>query len=436
MLLGLANNPRQIDATLAAIFKTPENHQVMLEVLTRLNPAEKYSGCEWVALKVIEGLLKQHEDGTLSLVVSTTEHIRAIAMARQLNFAAVMLFESLTEHDACKLLAADIEVLSLLNLAIGNAREADATSCVSTLARCAAHSDYELNAQLIALAVPASVISALATNLGAGESFVSNALYLLSALATTHGVETMGLAREASNVLQVCLTSHASSEYIQNLGSAFWEKLSEAFLGCREQLLEEKMMAIGTVHEPAQDWQEVLSAESQVYYFNQRTLESVWDMPPEYAAFDLALEKIDEVRAVRGLRGRRLILIARAFLRVQLVTLLEGDMTLVDVNAVLYLCPIAATHTRDARVLFRIVRPLAGILKVASAEYATVDSEDFASASALMTSAQRAMCAGEFRCGKLAQRTELLYLIPAMEARFGFFALAFEDDRIRDGAGE
>ena len=59
------------------------------------------------------------------------------------------------------------------------------------------------------------------------------------------------------------------------------------------------MKAIWAVYEPARDWQEVLSAESHVYYYNQSTMESVWDAPPEYAAFDLALEKIDEVRTVR-----------------------------------------------------------------------------------------------------------------------------------------
>ena len=297
MLLGLVNNPRRMEATLATIFQTPDNHQIMLEVLTCLNHDEKYAGYEWVALKVIEGLLKQREDGTLSLVVSTAGQIRAIAMAEQMTSAAVMLLESLTEYEACKLLAADLAVLSVLNLTIANASKADATSCVFTLAHCAAHGDCELNAQLIAVALPASVISSLAMNPD-DESFVSNALYLLTALAMTHGVEKMGLARDASAVVQKCLSSHASSEYIQNLGGAFWGKLGEAFVGCREQVLEEKMKAIWAVYEPARDWQEVLSAESHVYYYNQSTMESLWDAPQEYAAFDLALEKIDEVRTV------------------------------------------------------------------------------------------------------------------------------------------
>ena len=99
-----------------------------------------------------------------------------------------------------------------------------------------------MNAQLIAVALPASVISSLAMNPD-DENFVSNALYLLTALAMTHGVEKMGLAKDASAVVQKCLSLHASSEYIQNLGSAFWEKLGEAFVGCREQLLEDKMKA-------------------------------------------------------------------------------------------------------------------------------------------------------------------------------------------------
>ena len=86
-----------MEATLAAIFQTLDNHQIMLEVLTCLNHDEKYAGYEWVALKVIEGLLKQREDGTLSLVVSTAGQISAIAMARQMTSAAVMLLESLTE---------------------------------------------------------------------------------------------------------------------------------------------------------------------------------------------------------------------------------------------------------------------------------------------------------------------------------------------------
>ena len=53
------------------------------------------------------------------------------------------------------------------------------------------------------------------------------------------------------------MRKHAASEYIQATGSSFWDLLSEAFAGCKEQLLEDKMKGIGELYEPAKDWQEV-----------------------------------------------------------------------------------------------------------------------------------------------------------------------------------
>ena len=98
------------------------------------------------------------------------------------------------------------------------------------------------------------------------------------------------------------------------------------------------------------------------------------------------------------------------------MTSLNGDLSQVDPSAALYLCPIISTHSSDNRVLGRLARVLAALVAAGISDQGTLEASTD-NASALMTPMQQAARLGERRCLLLSERTELVYLIPAMEVR-------------------
>ena len=308
--MGFADDPRLLNIAIQEILKSEGGHQALLEALTHLGYAERFLGKEVVARKIIEALLAEREAGVLQLSVCLPVHIIALATAADaLDIAAAMLLENTTTGglETCKLLGSEAFALKVLTgtFAVPPGKDATETApvanaCIAILAHCAAHGDYELNGAIIAADAANAAITALEEPVrAADESFVSNAFYLIDALATLHGITEIGLTKTALRTVHELLRQHGTSEYIQATGGALWQKLADAFAGCKEALLEDRMRGIVAVYEPARNWQEVIAAADQVYYFDQTNSESAWEMPPAYAAFATELDAIDEVRSRR-----------------------------------------------------------------------------------------------------------------------------------------